>query len=202
MSFRYLRAVTRSTRPSPAPFGHHRHPRRVPLRLPASGNLQGHDWPRGLPDGRDRRRPRRTRPHSYGARPHGGGSGPRDGGRDRAAGFAGKLTRHPAATSTLALSVFGDPRRFAGPIGGINGYPSTYIGTIDTGGTNLTLRYEGTVGGSLLVHALYGRHRQKWVLGGPATDEPRFDGLTVDPRPLEGASASAETSCQDATPTS
>ena len=53
--------------------------------------------------------------------------------------FAGKLTWHPAASSTLAVSVFGDPRRFAGPIGGINGPSSTYLGTLDTGGTNVTL---------------------------------------------------------------
>jgi outer membrane receptor protein involved in Fe transport len=100
--------------------------------------------------------------------------------------FAGKLTWRPAPSSTLAVSVFSDPQRFAGPIGGINGPPSTYLGTLDTGGTNVTPRYEGTFGGSLLVHALFGSHHQAQVQGGPATDEPRFVDLTVDPPASRG----------------
>ncbi len=95
--------------------------------------------------------------------------------------FAGKLTWRPAASSTLAFSVFGDPNRYAGPVTGINGPSSTYLGAADDGGTNLTARYEGTFGGSFLVRALYGRHRQSNIFAGPGTDTPRLDDYSVDP---------------------
>lgn len=95
--------------------------------------------------------------------------------------FAGKLTWRPGASSTLALSLFGDPGRFSGPLDVINGPPSTYSGTDASGGTNATLRYQATFGGSLLVQALVGTHREKLTLGGPGTDTPRFDDYTVAP---------------------
>ena len=102
-------------------------------------------------------------------------------GAERADRFAGKLTWRPDASSTLALSLFGDPGHFAGPIDVINGPPSTYSGTDASGGTNATLRYQATFGGSLLVQALVGRHRETFTLGGPGTDTPRFDDYTVVP---------------------
>jgi hypothetical protein len=102
-------------------------------------------------------------------------------GQDRTNRFAGKLTWRPGASSSVALSVFGDPERFIGPVDSINGPPSTYAGTTSGGGPNLTLRYEGTFGGSLLVRALLGRHREKFTFGGPGTETPRLDDFTVTP---------------------
>ena len=100
--------------------------------------------------------------------------------------FAGKLTWRAAASSTLALSVFGDPRRFAGPVSDILGPPSTYQGTTDSGGTNTTFRYEGTFAQSLLVRALLGRHRDRSAFGGEGTGSPRFDDFTVTPPASSG----------------
>jgi hypothetical protein len=102
-------------------------------------------------------------------------------GDDRADRFAGKLTWSPGASSTLALSLFGDPGGFSGPIDVINGPPSTYSGTDESGGTSSALKYQATFGGSLLVQALVGRHREKRTFGGPGTDTPRLDDYTVAP---------------------
>jgi hypothetical protein len=101
--------------------------------------------------------------------------------------FAAKLTWHAAASSTLTASAFGNPHHFTGPVTGINGPPSTYLGTSDgQGTTDFTLRYEGTFGSSLLVRALYGQHHQGSTFGGPGTETPRLDDQTVSPTASSG----------------
>ena len=102
--------------------------------------------------------------------------------------FAGKLTWRPADSSTVTASVFGDPNRFTGAVAGINGPPSTYLGTSDAGhgAADFVLRYEGSFGGSLLVQALYGQHRQNFTFGGPGTEEARVVDRTVNPRAVSG----------------
>ena len=100
--------------------------------------------------------------------------------------FAGKLTWRPGASSTLGLSVFGDPRSIDGPLDAINGPPSTWSGTIDRGLANATLRYEGTFAHSWLVQVLAGRNDLTRNTGGPGTDTPRFDDLTVSPAASTG----------------
>lgn len=107
-------------------------------------------------------------------------------GQDRANRFAGKVTWRPGASSSLALSVFGDPARFTGPVASINGPPSTYAGTLTTGGTNATLRYEAALGGSLLVQALLGQHREQRAFGGAGTETARVDDFTVVPSASTG----------------
>jgi hypothetical protein len=100
--------------------------------------------------------------------------------------FAGKLSWRPADSSTVTLSVFGDPNHATGPVRDINGPPGTYLGFADAGGTDSTLRYQGVFGSSLLVQALYGRHRESLTLGGPGTSTPRVDDLTVVPTASTG----------------
>ena len=107
-------------------------------------------------------------------------------GRSQANRFASKLTWRPAASSTLALSAFGDPSTFTGPVAGINGPPSTYEGSYDTGGTSLTARYEGTFGGSLLVRGSFGQYRNSFTFSGPGTAVARFDDNSVSPQASTG----------------
>ena len=109
--------------------------------------------------------------------------------------FAGKLTWRAASSSNVTVSAFGDPNRFTGPVVTINGPPSTYLGTHDAGGiADFTLRYEGTIGSSVLVRALYGQHRQSDTLSGPGTEAPRFDDLTVSPKASSGGIGSYDDS--------
>jgi hypothetical protein len=101
--------------------------------------------------------------------------------------FAGKLTWRVASSGNVTFSAFGDPNRLTGPVTAINGPPSTYLGTHDAGGgADVTMRYEGTIGSSVLVRALYGQHRQSDRLSGPGTETPRFDDLTVSPKASSG----------------
>src|SRR5262245_15392652 len=102
-------------------------------------------------------------------------------GQSRDNRFAGKITWRPAVSSSLALSLFGDPSRITGPISGINGPPETYLGTAHGGGTDVALRYEGAFGGTFLLRALCGRHGADFGQGGPGTETSRFDDLTVSP---------------------
>ena len=107
-------------------------------------------------------------------------------GRRRDDRFATKLTWRPTASSSVVLSVFGDPSRFEGPIAGIGGPPSTYEGTVTRGGTNIAARYEATFGDTFLVRAQFGQHRQKFSMAGPGTELPRIEDYTVDPPAVTG----------------
>ena len=54
------------------------------------------------------------------------------------------------------------------------------------GNADFSARYEGTIGRSVLVRALYGQHQQSATLSGPGTETPRFDDLTVSPKASSG----------------
>jgi outer membrane receptor protein involved in Fe transport len=100
--------------------------------------------------------------------------------------FAGKLTWRLNADNTLTGSIFGDPSKSDGDQFAISGPPSTWQGTQDTGSTDITARYDGTFGSSFLVRAMYGKHKEKSVLGGPGASTIRFIDATVSPNAISG----------------
>jgi hypothetical protein len=100
--------------------------------------------------------------------------------------YAGKLTWRPAADHLLTVSAFGDPTKEDGNLFVIQGPPSTFAGTLDSGGTDIVARYDGTFGSSFLIRALYGRHREKFTYGGPGRDTSLLLDQTVNPNARTG----------------
>ena len=108
--------------------------------------------------------------------------------------FRGQAHLAAAASSTLALSVFGDPGALRGARRpGSTAHPAPTEGTTDSGGTNSTARYEGTFGGSFLVRALLGGQQRRIGRRGPGTSSPRFDDYTSIRQPAPAASAVRDT---------
>jgi hypothetical protein len=85
--------------------------------------------------------------------------------------YAGKLTWRVSDQHTLIGTVFGDPTNDAGAIGPVLGPPTTYIGTVSVGGTDLGARYEGILSSKWLVNGQFGYHRENVsTLPGPGGD--------------------------------
>jgi outer membrane receptor protein involved in Fe transport len=81
--------------------------------------------------------------------------------------WSGKLTYRASENHTLSFSGFGDPQKeegFVGPT--LAGNDATITGTLDTGGTDMTLKYAGVLGSSLVINASAGQHKQKDIYGG------------------------------------
>ena len=74
--------------------------------------------------------------------------------------YSGKLTWHVNDSNTVIGSVFGDPTNDSGAVGQLIGPPTTYHGTVDVGGTDWGLRYEGIFGANWLVTAQGGVHTE------------------------------------------
>src|SRR5688572_17599458 len=73
--------------------------------------------------------------------------------------YAGKLTWQATASQNLTLSILGDPSESEGALGSqfiISGPPSTFAGTVKTGGNDAILRYSGVFGAHWLVSATAG----------------------------------------------
>jgi outer membrane receptor protein involved in Fe transport len=107
--------------------------------------------------------------------------------------YAGKLTYKLDAQNTLTASLFGDPSSREGPVffdiqGApvINGPPSTFSGTLNTGGLDFVARYDGTFGNSFLVQAQYGRHRENTTYSGAGTTQYQILDQTVNPNVRTG----------------
>jgi outer membrane receptor protein involved in Fe transport len=74
--------------------------------------------------------------------------------------YSAKLTWHVNESSTVIGSVFGDPTNDTGAIGQLIGPATTYDGTVDVGGTDWGIRYEGIFGSNWLVTAQGGVHTE------------------------------------------
>ena len=75
--------------------------------------------------------------------------------------YSGKLTIRPAASLDIVASVFGDPGTQSGPIRVINGPPSTFNGSIDSGGLDGALRASFVSGTSLVFNVQGAYHKEK-----------------------------------------
>ena len=95
--------------------------------------------------------------------------------------YSGKLTFRLTDQHTLVGTVFGDPTDDAGAVAPIVGPPSTYIGTVNVGGTDLGGRYEGILSEKFLVTGQFGYHRENVNrLPGPDGDQIAYQDLTGD----------------------
>ncbi len=103
---------------------------------------------------------------------------PRDTNRDL---FAGKLTWRLSPNHTLTGSIFGDPGERTGPVFTISGPPSTWDGVREFGSTDYVARYDGTLGDSFLIRAMYGRHQENDKTDGPGKTIAGFGDFTVNP---------------------
>jgi hypothetical protein len=107
-----------------------------------------------------------------------GGSIPRDIKRDL---YAGKLSFAATPSHLLNFSIFGDPSELDGAILALAGAPSTFEGTVKSGGTDGVLRYSGIFGPNWTVNASAGAHREKNEVGGAGKSIGRLQDQTVIP---------------------
>ena len=90
--------------------------------------------------------------------------------------WAAKLTWRPAQNHSLIASGFGDPTTLDGPGPGqpLSSEPTVFMQNIESGGTDVTLKYEGVIGSSLVIDAQAASHTEKTIVDGPGFDIPRF----------------------------
>ncbi len=85
---------------------------------------------------------------------------------------AAKLTYNLAEGHSVIGSFFQDPRDDSGAISdsghSLNGEPSTYLGTLETGGRDFAVRYQGILSANWVVSAQVARHEEENSVG-PAT---------------------------------
>jgi len=95
--------------------------------------------------------------------------------------FAGKLTWRLSPNHTITGSIFGDPGDRTGPVFTISGPPVTWDGTRSFGSTDFVGRYDGTLGNTLLIRAMYGKHQESDNTSGPGASVAGFGDFTVVP---------------------
>ena len=108
--------------------------------------------------------------------------------------FAAKLTLKPSQNNTITATVMGDPTTREGAVfttqNGqaftIAGPPSTFQGTLESGGIDSVGRYEGVFGSGTLVSIMGGQHREKQQYGGAGTTTPQLLNQTVNPNARSG----------------
>ncbi len=108
--------------------------------------------------------------------------------------FAAKLTLKSSQNHTITATVMGDPTTRDGAIfttaNGqaftIAGPPSTFSGTLDSGGIDSVGRYEGVFGSNTLVSLMGGQHREKNQYGGAGVNNPQILNQTVNPNARSG----------------
>ena len=93
--------------------------------------------------------------------------------------WSGKLTWRPGAGHSLIASAFGDPGETSGPIQGLNGTESTFLGKTGDGGETAMVRYEGVLGGNLVLDAQVSGFRWSGGVSGAGTAEPLVVDLTT-----------------------
>ena len=100
--------------------------------------------------------------------------------------FAGKLSLSLTSSQLFNFSILGDPSKNAGAIFAIAGPPSTYVGTVKTGGDDYTGRYSGVFGTNWNINAEAGRHNELQTIGGAGTSIARTSDRTQVPTVVTG----------------
>jgi outer membrane receptor protein involved in Fe transport len=75
--------------------------------------------------------------------------------------FSGKLTFRLGESNTVQVSAFGDPGTYNGQLSDIIAPIATQNGTIDTGATDYTAKWDGIFGTQFLAQLQYGHHEEK-----------------------------------------
>jgi hypothetical protein len=86
--------------------------------------------------------------------------------------WAAKLTWRITANHSLTASGFGDPYSSSGVIPGASlaSTPLHYEGTVETGGDNYSVNYDGIFGQNLVVSARWAQHNEKYIMNGPGKE--------------------------------
>src|SRR4051794_20914172 len=100
--------------------------------------------------------------------------------------YAGKLSLSLTSSQLFNLSILGDPSTNSGAIFTIAGPPSTFNGSIKTGGDDYTGRYSGVFGTNWNINAEAGRHNETQTYGGEGTTIARTSDRTQVPNVLSG----------------
>ncbi len=95
--------------------------------------------------------------------------------------FATKLTYRLSNNHTLVGSVNGDPSTRDGNVFVIAGPPSTWQGIRKTGNPDVVARYDGVLGSTGLIRAMFGQHKEKTELTGAGASTPQLTDRTVSP---------------------
>jgi hypothetical protein len=95
--------------------------------------------------------------------------------------WAGKVTFRLSDNQNIALSGFGDPSKQDGPLFAIAGPPSTFQGTLKTGGADFNGRYSGIFATSWVVNGEAGKHKETQTYGGLGASIPLSIDNTVVP---------------------
>jgi hypothetical protein len=100
--------------------------------------------------------------------------------------YAGKLSLSLTSSQLFNVSILGDPSTNGGAIFGIAGPPSTFTGTVKTGGDDYTGRYSGVFGTNWNINAEAGRHNELQTIGGAGTAIARTIDRTQSPAVVTG----------------
>jgi hypothetical protein len=100
--------------------------------------------------------------------------------------YAGKLSLSLTSSQLFNLSILGDPSTNGGAIFAIAGPPSTFNGSIKSGGDDYTGRYSGVFGTNWNVNAEAGRHNETQTIGGAGTSIARTIDRTQSPAVVTG----------------
>jgi len=100
--------------------------------------------------------------------------------------WATKLTFRAAQGHSLTYSAFGDPTTTEGAIFAVSGPESTWKGERKNGGTDMILRYDGTLGNRLAVQGIVAQHKEKEENFGPGRDVAQLIDQTVVPTAISG----------------
>ncbi|MEW6338771.1 MAG: TonB-dependent receptor [Acidobacteriota bacterium] len=94
--------------------------------------------------------------------------------------WSGKLTWRIGQNHSLIASAFGDPTTTEGPLNayGLSGPESTFMGTLDEGGTDYTGKYEGVLGQNFVASAQYAWHEELY----DPSASPGFNQIWVQDR--------------------
>jgi outer membrane receptor protein involved in Fe transport len=85
--------------------------------------------------------------------------------------YSGKLTYRASENHSLILSIFGDPAKTTGFVGPtLAGNANTITGSLEQGGTDGTLKYEGVLGAAWVIDAAVAQHKEKNIYGGTGFD--------------------------------
>jgi len=100
--------------------------------------------------------------------------------------YAGKLSLSLTSSQLFNLSILGDPSTNSGAIFAIAGPPSTFLGSIKSGGDDYTGRYSGVFGTNWNINAEAGRHNETQTYGGEGASIPRTIDRTQVPAVATG----------------
>lgn len=100
--------------------------------------------------------------------------------------YAGKLSLAITASHQFNVSILGDPSTTNGALFGIAGPPSTFNGTLKTGGNDYIGRYSGVFGSNWNLNAEAGRHQEKQTYGGAGASLPLLSDRSQVPNVLSG----------------